>query len=73
MGSAEVWCAAALSGDRGLQDIFRGIINDPENFPDYHSAMAHQLFNLDCKPTEVAKLYPEFRQASKAINFAINV
>ena len=62
--TAEMYAAAVLSGDQVLQDVFR----KGENF---HSTIAHTVFNLDCAIEEVAEKYPHLRQAAKAISFGI--
>lgn len=62
--TAEMYYAAALSGDKTLCDIFRS----GENF---HSSVAKEVFNLPCEVSEVADLYKTERQATKAINFGI--
>ena len=71
MSTAEVYIAAVLSGDLNLQQVFRDM-NDPSvDSGDVHSTIAHMVFNLPCKPSEVKKLYPAMRQAAKAITFGI--
>ena len=62
--TAEVYYAAALSKDEFLQDVFR-------NKRDFHSYIAHSMFNLKCDVSEVKKEFPTFRQISKAITFGI--
>lgn len=71
MVTAEVWVAAKLSGDKALQQIFINMRKDPDKYPDFHSNIAHMVFQLDCLPQEVKKKYPIFRQASKEITFGI--
>lgn len=71
--TAEVYYAAVLSGDRNMQQVFINMQNDPENYSDFHGSIAHMVFALPCKPTEVKKLYPALRQAAKAISFGINL
>ena len=71
MVTAEVWIAAKLSGDKALQQIFINMRKDPAKYPDFHSNIAHMVFGLDCKPEEVKKIYPIFRQASKEVTFGI--
>lgn len=61
LGTAEVWVAAALSNDRFLQEAF------VKNL-DFHSYVAHSMFNLPCEIHEVKKLFPDERQWAKAIN-----
>lgn len=62
--TAEMYYAAVLSGDKNLQKVFssRG---------DFHSTIAHMVFNLPCKVEEVKTLYPAMRQSAKAISFGI--
>jgi DNA polymerase I-like protein with 3'-5' exonuclease and polymerase domains len=62
--TAEMYVASVLSGDLALQKIFI-------DKQDYHGSMAVQKFNLPCEPNEVAKLYPDQRQAAKTISFEI--
>lgn len=69
--TAEIYVAAVLSGDRNLQKIFVDMRNDPENSADFHSMIAHMVFNPGCTAKELKKLYPSLRQASKAITFGI--
>jgi DNA polymerase I-like protein with 3'-5' exonuclease and polymerase domains len=71
MTTAEVWVAAALSGDKGLQQVFINMTKDPAKYPDFHSNIAHMVFGLPCEPQEVKKLFPAMRQAAKAITFGI--
>jgi DNA polymerase I-like protein with 3'-5' exonuclease and polymerase domains len=63
--TAEMYVVAVLSGDKNLQRVF-------QSGGDFHSSVAHMVFKLDCKVEEVKKLYPELRQAAKAISFGIN-
>lgn len=69
--TAEIYYAAVLSGDINMQQVFINMQNDPENYSDFHGSIAHMVFALPCKPTEVKKLYPALRQAAKAISFGI--
>ena len=69
--TAEVYYAAVLSGDKNLQQVFINMQKDPDKYPDFHSNIAHMVFNLKCDPAEVKKLYPALRQAAKAITFGI--
>jgi len=62
--TAEMYYAAILSGDENLQDVFRSGGN-------FHSTIAHKVFNLECEIEEVAELYSGYRQAAKAISFGI--
>jgi DNA polymerase I-like protein with 3'-5' exonuclease and polymerase domains len=66
--TAEMWVAASLSGDKALQEVFINMAKDGKNAVDFHSSIAHLVFQPDCLATEVKKLYPALRQASKAIN-----
>lgn len=59
--TGEVYYAAVLSGDKALQDVFK-------QGGDFHSAIAKQVFNLQCPVEDVKKLYPLDRQAAKAVN-----
>ncbi len=62
--TAEMYIAAALSGDKSLQDIFiQG--------GDYHGFMAKYKFGLQCHQDEVKVLYPDLRQAAKTVSFEI--
>lgn len=69
--TAEVYYAAVLSGDKGLQAVFVNMQKDPSKYPDFHSNIAHMVFNLPCEPAMVKKLFPALRQAAKAITFGI--
>jgi len=62
--TAEMYIASVLSGDKNLQKIFIDGV-------DYHGSMAKMKFNLSCTANEVAKLYPDLRQAAKTISFEI--
>lgn len=62
--TAEMWVAAALSGDEALAEFFK-------TGGDYHGFMAVQKFSLPCEPNDVAKLYPKERQAAKTVSFEI--
>jgi DNA polymerase I-like protein with 3'-5' exonuclease and polymerase domains len=59
-----MYYAAVLSGDTQLQKVFIGK-------EDFHSAIAKQVFRLSCKAEDVKKLFPDERQAAKAISFGI--
>lgn len=65
LGTAEVYYAAMLSGDKFLQQAFIDKL-------DFHSYVAKQMFNLPCEVNEVKSLYPAERQYAKAITFGIN-
>lgn len=62
--TAEVYYAAVVSEDKALQDVFR-------SGEDLHSAIAHAVFNPQCSVKDLKKLYPNLRQAAKAITFGI--
>jgi DNA polymerase I-like protein with 3'-5' exonuclease and polymerase domains len=62
--TAEVYVAAILANDKALMDVFRSGGN-------FHSTIAHKVFRLPCDVTEVAELYPDKRQAAKAVTFGI--
>lgn len=64
LGTAEVYYAAKLSGDKFLQQAFIDKL-------DFHSYVAKQMFNLPCDVSEVKELYPNERQYAKAITFGI--
>jgi DNA polymerase I-like protein with 3'-5' exonuclease and polymerase domains len=62
--TAEVYYAAVLSGDKNLQQVFKG-------GGDLHSTIAKMVFGLDCAVDDVKTLYKIERQAAKAITFGI--
>jgi DNA polymerase I-like protein with 3'-5' exonuclease and polymerase domains len=62
--TAEMYYAAVLSSDKNLQKVF-------SSGGDFHSTIAHMVFNLPCSVEEVKKLYPAMRQSAKAISFGI--
>ena len=62
--TAEVYVAAVLAKDRALMDVFKSGGN-------FHSTIAHKVFGLPCEVEEVAELYPDRRQAAKAVTFGI--
>lgn len=64
LSTAEMWVAAALSGDKDLQKIFK-------DKSDYHGFMAVHKYGLKCHPDEVRTLYPDKRQDAKTISFEI--
>lgn len=64
LATAEVYVVAVLSGDKTLQAIFK-------NGEDFHSSIAKISFRLDCPVEKVKELYPDLRQAAKAITFGI--
>lgn len=71
--TAEVYYAAVLSNDKGMQQVFINMKDEPEKYPDFHSNIAHMVFHLQCEPAEVKKLHPALRQGAKAITFGINL
>jgi len=64
LGTAEVYYAAALSGDKFLQKAFIDKL-------DFHSYVAKQIFNLPCEVSQVKSSFPDKRQHAKAITFGI--
>ena len=62
--TAEVYVAAILAKDKALMDVFRSGGN-------FHSTIAHKVFRLPCDVEQVAELYPDKRQAAKAVTFGI--
>jgi DNA polymerase I-like protein with 3'-5' exonuclease and polymerase domains len=64
LGTAEVYYAAVLAGDKFLMQAFIDKL-------DFHSYVAKQMFNLTCEVHEVKKLFPNERQWAKAITFGI--
>ena len=62
--TAEVYVAAVLAEDHELMDVFKTGGN-------FHSTIAHKVFKLPCEVHEVADLYPDKRQAAKAVTFGI--
>ena len=62
--TAEVYIAAILSKDKELMDVFQSKGN-------FHSTIAKKVFALPCEVEDVAKLYPDRRQAAKAVTFGI--
>ena len=62
--TAEVYVAAVLAQDKALMDVFRSGGN-------FHSTIAHKVFRLPCEVEEVVELYPDKRQAAKAVTFGI--
>lgn len=71
LGTAEIYYAAVLSKDINMQQVFINMKSDPKKYSDFHSTVAHMVFNLPCEPSEVSKKYKSFRQAAKAISFGI--
>lgn len=71
LSSAEVYYAGLVSGDNGLQEVFRKIHEDPVMNPDPHSVLAYETFPVkSTAPNQIKKLDPIWRQASKAIQFS---
>jgi len=64
LGTAEVYGAAILSGDKALMQIFK-------EGGDFHSAIAKKVFRLNCAVEDVKALFPLQRQAAKAVTFGI--
>jgi DNA polymerase I-like protein with 3'-5' exonuclease and polymerase domains len=62
--TAEVYVAAALSGDKNLQQVFRSGGN-------FHSSIAKLVFKLPCDVEDVGDRYSLERQAAKAVTFGI--
>ena len=62
--TAEVYVAAILANDKALMEVFRSGGN-------FHSTIAHKVFRLPCDVADVAELYPDKRQAAKAVTFGI--
>jgi len=64
LATAEMYYAAALSGDKALMEVFI-------SGGDFHSSIAQKVFRLGCTVEEVTNKYPKLRQAAKAISFGI--
>ena len=62
--TAEVYIAAVLSKDKELMEVFQSKGN-------FHSTIAKKVFALPCEVEDVVKLYPDRRQAAKAVTFGI--
>ena len=62
--TAEVYVAAVLAKDVGLQEVFKGGGN-------FHSTIAKQVFKLPCDVEQVDELYTAKRQQAKAVTFGI--
>ena len=62
--TAEVYVAAVLAKDVGLQQVFKSGGN-------FHSTIAKQVFNLPCDVADVDKFYGDKRQQAKAVTFGI--
>ncbi len=62
--TAEVYVAAILAKDTALMDVFKSGGN-------FHSQIAKRVFRLPCEAGEVAELFPDKRQAAKAVTFGI--
>lgn len=59
-----MYIAAALSGDKNLQQIFIDGV-------DYHGRMSCIKFGLSCSANEVKEYFPELREQAKKISFEI--
>jgi len=64
LATAEVWIAAALSGDTFLQNAFISGL-------DFHSFIAKTVFSLECSVDDIKEKYSTERQSAKTITFAI--
>lgn len=64
LATGEMYYAAVLSGDKNLQQVFL-------SGGDFHSSIAHSVFNLQCAVEDVKRLFPGKRQAAKAINIMV--
>ena len=62
--TAEVYVAAVLAKDVGLQEVFKSGGN-------FHSTIAKQVFNLPCEVEDADKHYSDKRQQAKAVTFGI--
>lgn len=62
--TAEVYVAAVLAKDVGLQEVFKSGGN-------FHSSIAKQVFKLPCDADQVDELYKDKRQQAKAVTFGI--
>jgi DNA polymerase I-like protein with 3'-5' exonuclease and polymerase domains len=62
LSAAEMRWACICSSDKKLIEIFNSGV-------DVHGAIAKEVFNLDCHPNEVKKMYPELRDIAKTIQF----
>ena len=62
--TAEMYVAAVLAKDVGLQNVFK----EGGNF---HSNIAKQVFNLPCEAEQVDEFYKDKRQQAKAVSFGI--
>jgi DNA polymerase I-like protein with 3'-5' exonuclease and polymerase domains len=62
--TAEVYVAAVLSRDTQLMDVFR-------EGGDFHGSIAKKVFRLPCETADVKALFPDKRQAAKAVTFGI--
>ncbi len=60
----EMRVLAHFSQDKNLLQMFA-------DDADTHGATAVNMFELDCEPGEVKKLYPHLRQAAKVLNFLL--
>jgi len=71
METAEMWVAAALSGDKNLQKVFNDMADKSVISADFHSSIAHMVFRPNCLAHELKEMFPALRQPSKAISFGI--
>ena len=62
--TAEVYVAAVLANDTELMNVFSSGGN-------FHSTIAHKVFNLPCAVEDVAEKFTAKRQAAKAVTFGI--
>jgi len=62
--TAEVWVAAAISGDPDLQGVFK-------SGGDFHSTIAKKVFKIDCPVEEIKSKHTGLRQAAKGVTFGI--
>ena len=62
--TAEVYVAAVLAKDVGLQNVFKSGGN-------FHSSIAKQVFKLPCEVEDVDEHYKDKRQQAKAVTFGI--
>jgi len=69
LSTAEMYVVSVLSKDKNLQKVFKDLRSG--SGADFHSAIAHMVFDLPCEPKEVKAQYPKLRQAAKAVSFGI--
>ena len=63
--TAEMYYAGALSKDQNLAKVFKSKTGD------FHSAIAKMTFSIACEVSKIKELFPDLRQAAKAISFGI--